>query len=384
MNFNLPNTMRRHPLLAGFLAVLSLWVLLSSNTTAQATESNTLSPSPLSDWQDVIRQSPYWVSQGMHSNLLTIRRWVLNGEAFCENPDRHVFFDRRAAFLGYIDNGEDSAETQTRLNDQRQQWASNAQVADWSAGEDGRVGYPFALNCNQPDARLQESLARYTSTDESARLWRTWDGLALGTESESISLHDAIRQTYEYWVGRGRISMPPEVLSTLAGKTIIESGGLRESHSAAGARGIMQLSPAALSDCELAERFYFHRMAQIDCALSLLEQNHRNLRPTFDATFGHLPEDKADTLYSLLLLQAYHGGVQRIQRLMTDESLNGATQYFVQHHELFTAEDIALGMIYHNLGRDQFGFASLYYVTDVSIAKEFACAAVTDLAGCPR
>ncbi|WLD58573.1 hypothetical protein NFC81_01970 [Salinispirillum sp. LH 10-3-1] len=378
--------MRRHPLLAGFLAVLCLWALLSSNTAAQtnSAEPDAPAPAPLNDWQDVIRQSPYWVSQGMHSNLLTIRRWVLNGEAFCENPNRHVFFDRRAAFLGYIINSEDRVETQARLNDQRQQWASNARVDNWSAGEDGRAGYPFALNCNQPDARLQESLARYTGSDESARLWGTWDGLALGTEAEPISLHDAIRQTYEYWVERGRISMPPEVLSTLAGKTIIESGGLRESHSAAGARGIMQLSPAALSDCELAERFYFHRMAQIDCALRLLEQNHRNLYPTFDATFGHLPEDKADTLYSLLLIQAYHGGVRRIQRLMTDEALSGAAQYFVRHHERFTAEDIALGMVYHNLGRDQFGFASLYYVTDVSIAKEFACAAVTDLAGCPR
>lgn len=378
--------MPRHTLLARLLALVvfanTSCVLFASTVSAQASEPDIQSPTPINNWQNIIRQSPYWVSQGMYNNLDTVRRWVLNGESFCANANRHVFFDRRAAFLGYINNSEDRATTQTRLNDKRQQWASNGVVADWAAGEDGLSGYPFALNCDQPDARLQESLARYTGADESARLWGTWEGLALGTETEPVSLHHAIQQTYDYWVGRGRISMPPDILSTLAGKTIIESGGLRESHSAAGARGIMQLSAAALNDCELAERFYFHRMAQIDCALRLLEQNHRNLRPTFDATFGHLPEDKAETLYSLLLIQAYHGGVGRIQRLMTDDALSGAAQYFARHHERFSAEDIALGMVYHNLGRDQLGFASLYYVTDVNIAKRFACAAVSDLAGC--
>lgn len=378
--------MPRHTLLAILLTLAvfatSFSALFINTASAQTAEPSTQSTPPLDNWQDIIRQSPYWVSQGMHSNLVTIRRWVLNGESFCANTDRHVLFDRRATFLGFINNGEDRVTTQTRLNEQRQAWVVAGRIDAWAAGDDGRSGYPFALNCNQPDARLQDSLARYTGADETARLWGTWDGLALGTEAEPISLHHAIQQTYDYWVGRGRISMPPEILSTLAGKTIIESGGLRESHSAAGARGIMQLSAAALNDCELAERFYFHRMAQIDCALRLLEQNHRNLRPTFAATFGHLPEDKAETLYSLLLIQAYHGGVGRIQRLMTDDTLSGAAQYFARHHERFSAEDIALGMVYHNLGRDQLGFASLYYVTDVNIAKQFTCTAVKDLAGC--
>ena len=47
------------------------------------------------------------------------------------------------------------------------------------------------------------------------------------------------------------------------------------------------------------------------------------------------------------------------------------------------AGDIALGMVFHNLGRDRFGFASLYYVTDVSIAIQEACARLGDLPGCP-
>ncbi|MEX1056899.1 MAG: hypothetical protein WED11_04165, partial [Natronospirillum sp.] len=126
------------------------------------------------------------------------------------------------------------------------------------------------------------------------------------------------------------------------------------------------------------------RMAQIDCALRLLEQNHRNLEPVFQNTFGHLPDTKAEALYSLLLIQAYHGGVGRVSNLMTHVDFNGATHYFADHHERFTAGDIALGMVYHNMGRNQLGFASLYYVTDVAIATAAACAALEELTGCPE
>jgi hypothetical protein len=114
----------------------------------------------------------------------------------------------------------------------------------------------------------------------------------------------------------------------------------------------------------------------------LLEQNHRNLEPVFKATFGHLPDDKIGKLYAMLLIQAYHGGVGRISSLMSDSETNGAARYFAEHHTRFSAGDIALGMIYHNLGRNQLGFASLYYVTDVGIATQAACRAIEDLPGC--
>ncbi len=339
-------------------------------------------PAPLPRWHDVIRQTPYWISQGVHENLRTIRLWVLADQGFCENPDRHILFDVRATFLGYLDDGEDSDATQALLNDRRAALAAADTVDAWVPGGPGVVGYPFALSCDQPDARLQTSLDRYTGADEASRLWGTWDDLSIGTEDQQISLHEAIRAVYETRREQGRVQLSEEVLSTLAGKTIIESGGLREAHSAANARGIMQLTPAALGDCEIPERLHFHRLAQIDCALRLLEQNHRNLEPVFRETFGHLPEEKAKALYSLLLLQAYHGGIGRVQALMTDEELNGAADYFARHHERFSAGDIALGMVFHNLGRNHLGTASLYYLIDVSIATRAACGAVADLAGC--
>jgi hypothetical protein len=144
----------------------------------------------------------------------------------------------------------------------------------------------------------------------------------------------------------------------------------------------MQLSPQALDDCRLTERFRLHRLAQIDCALYLLQQNHRNLEPAFAEVFGALPGPKAERLYQMLLVQAYHTGVGRVRSLLIDESLNGPAHYFAAHAARFTAGDISLGMIFHNLGREDLGFAALYYVADVAIATEAACMRVDNLPGC--
>lgn len=305
------------------------------------------------------------------------------GESYCEDEDRHILFDRRAAFLGYVSTDSDVAANQARIDELRAQLAASGRTDGWVAGTAGGIGYPFALSCRQPDARLGDGLARYVGDDARSRLWGTWDGMRIGTPEAPVSLHVAIRRVYEMRRAQGRLGLPEHVLGALAGKVIIESGGLREALSPAGARGIMQLSPAALSDCGLDRRFHLHRLAQIDCALRLLEQNHRILEPVFEEHFGHLPQQKATALYRLLLLQAYHGGAGRVRALLTDPDLDAAARYFAKHHERFSAGDIALGMVFHNLGRNRLGFASLYYVVDVSIAAQAACARLDDLPGCP-
>ncbi len=337
---------------------------------------------PMDTWQQAVRSSPYWVSQGVFNNLTTIRRWVLTGESYCEQPNRHILFDRQARFLTYMIDGPDAASTQERLNRVRAQLVANGKVEHWSAGARGRAGYPFALSCNQPDARLDAALARYLGEDADARLWGTWDGMRVGTREATVSLHQALAKVYRSRVELGRVSMPDDVLSTLAGKILIESGGRPAARSAAGARGILQLTPVALKDCKLHPRHHLHRLAQIDCALRLLEQNHQNLQAPFARMFGHLPQEKREALYAMLLIQAYHGGVGRVTRLLADADQMAAARYFAQHHPRFSAGDIALGMIFHNLGRDRWGFASLYYVTDVGIAVQEACAAAVHLPGC--
>ena len=337
---------------------------------------------PIDNWQEVVRQSPYWISKGAFDNLVTIRSWVLNSNSFCENRNRHILFDRRATFLGYISNGDTGEQTQQRLNNERKNLWQQQRVKFWLSGDENNYGYPFALSCDQPDAQLAVSLARYLGQEPTARLWGTWDGMRIGERENLVSLHEAITIVYNDRIKQNRISLPPAVLSTLAGKALIESGGQKAAHSAADARGILQLSPKALSDCGLEEQFHFHRMAQVDCALRLMEQNHRNLRPSFDKVFGNLPEKKSSELYSLLLIQAYHGGVGRVGDLLSEPGLNAAALYFSAHAEKFSAGDIALGIIYHNLGRNQLGFASLYYLADNQVAKNLVCRETKNLPGC--
>lgn len=351
--------------------------LVAVSLLAQAAE-----PAPLPGWRDAVERSPYWESQGVYANLITIRRWVLTGEGYCGERDRHILFDRRMRFVGYLTDAGEKEANQERIDEERLRLARSGKVDAWVKGGQDRIGYPFVLSCHQPDAHLPDLVARYTGEDPAARLWGTWDGMRVGSEDAPVSLHRAIGEVYRHRRDEGRVTLPEQVLSVLAGKVIVESGGVREAQSLAGAVGIMQLSPAALQDCRLPERFQLHRLAQIDCALYLLEQNHRNLKPVFDEAFGHLAASKAASLYQMLLVQTYHSGIGRVTALLNDPSLNGAALYFAEHAERFSAGDIALGMVFHNLGREELGFAALYYVADVAIATEAACDRVHDLPGC--
>ncbi len=58
-----------------------------------------------SDWTRVVRSSPYWVSQGVFENILTIRRWVLKESGYCASAERHVLYDMRGRFLAWISDG---------------------------------------------------------------------------------------------------------------------------------------------------------------------------------------------------------------------------------------------------------------------------------------
>ncbi len=93
----------------------------------------------------------------------------------------------------------------------------------------------------------------------------------------------------------------------------------------------------------------------------------------FDKVFGELDAATRSRLYSYLLLQAYHGGLGRVLALLEAPEFNRPAQYFAQHHQRFSAGDILLGMIFHNLGKNELGFASLYYVTDSIIAAHALC-----------
>jgi hypothetical protein len=340
----------------------------------------------LDNWVDVVRHTPYWASRGVAGNLATLRRWVLLSKGYCGTLQRQILFDRRGRFVGYIDNADSAAATTHRLNAVRERLAAQHRVADWSSGTDITQGYPFALSCDQPYVDMNDAVARMAGSNQEYRLWGTWDGIRAGSADNPVSLVTLMRTVYQDLEDQGRISFPANVMPAFMGRTMIESGGRKEALSTRSARGIMQLQPSVLDDCEIPKDFRLHRMAQVDCALRLIEQNDRNLQPAFDAVFGNLPEKKRRLLYRLLLTQTYQIGLGRMIELLQDDELGKAARYFATHADDFSAEDIQVGMIYHNLGRRDIGMLTLYYVTDVGIATEALCRsrAMRDDAWCDR
>jgi len=351
------------PLLAVLLATLS-W--FASGAAAGSGKADA--------WTDVVRAAPYWSSQGVYRNVLTIRSWVLNESSYCANQNRHIFYDMRGQFLGWSEDADTVEANQQQLNNTRQDMFKDGRSSVWAAGAANVTGYPFALACDQPHVDLPGSIARYLGQQEEARLWGAWDDIKVGGQGDSVSLHKTLMAVYKKRNEQQRLSELPQALPRyLAGQLLIESGAQTRAHSTANARGIMQLSPAALSDCRIPPENYWHRLAQMDCALQLNNQNARNLRPAFTSRFGQLPAQKRDELFSLLLVQAYHGGAGRVKTLLQDELLSRPAAYFARHQARYSAGDIAFGMIFHNLGRDRLGLASLYYVADVQLATEALC-----------
>lgn len=331
------------------------------------------SPVLSANWQDVIRGIPYKFSKGFYNNLSEIRNWVLLEKGFCEHQDRHILFNSRGAFLGYIGNLSNSEKNQVKINQTRHKLHQSGKVKRWIKGSAEQFGYPFALNCNQPHVNIDEAIKRLLGKDPSDLLWGTWDGMTVGSKSSPVSLDELVEDVYK--VKSNVIKQP--VIATefrlFLAQIIIESGAQKHGLSKANAIGMLQLKPSVLNDCQIPPKFYRHRMAQVDCAVRLFYQNRRNLTPTFNKIFGHLPRSKRDTLFSMLLVQSYHSGIGRISRLLDDPMFNQAALHFSQNHDNYSAEDIATGIIYHNLGRNDLGFASLYYVVDVALTAKKLC-----------
>lgn len=365
-------------LLLALLAFLSPTGAWSDEKAAQVSPESGVTD----DWTRVIRETPYWQSQGVYHNLRVIRSWVLLGNSYCANPDRQILFDRRGRFLGYLDNQSSTEATEKALNQLRHRLANDNKVKSWIPGSLTRVGYPFALACDQPDVDIDAAVDRMTGSDKSDLLWGSWDGLTVGKPDDQVPLFQVIRQVYLYRDKNRAYSFPDSVLHDLLGQIMIESGARKRAFSAANAKGLMQLRPEVLRDCQIPHAFRLHRMAQIDCALKLVDQNHRNLAPVFGKRFGNLPKVKREELYNLLLVMTYNVGVGRMEELLEDPELSKPAQYFAAHPEHFTANDIALGMLYHNLGRKDIGFSALFYMIDVRIAAHELCKQLTT-AGAP-
>lgn len=327
----------------------------------------------LDDWLDLVRDTPYSESQGVATNLATIRGWVLFGQGYCSEPARHILLDKRWRFLGYLENGATPQATLGRLNEARQRFAEQGRVNTWAPGTSDTTGYPFALSCDQPFADMDAAMARLTGSNPEYRVWGTWDGLVVGSREQPVSLIELFQAVIAKRREQDRIHFPESLIPTFLGKVAIESGGQKDAASRENALGILQLLPSVLDECGIPESYRLHRIAQVDCAIRLMEQNHRGLQQPFDAVFGDLPAAKRADLYDLLLTQAYQIGVGRTLQLLNDEDMGRAARYFAANQSRFTAEDILVGIIFHNLGRRDIGLLSLYYVTDARLAQARLC-----------
>ena len=324
-------------------------------------------------WLQVIRDTPYVYSHNWFRNLTHIRTWVLTGSGYCSDTDRHLLFDIRADFLAYQGDRLFTTSTQKALNATRQRLAEENKVHTWVPGSASQLGYPFALACNQPHVDLNSALARLLGWHDDFKVWGSWNGIQIGSVEQPVALIDMAKEVFDKQSRLQKLPFPEQLWPLFAGQIVIESGAVQYTRSSAQALGMMQLMPDVLAECGIAGRFQQHRMAQLECAAKLYGQNHRRLGTVFAERFGHLPIAKQERLYLLLLVQAYHGGVGRIASLLAAEQasassdISKAADYFARHHERFSAEDIALGLIYHNMGRKQLAMASLYYLVDVSI-----------------
>ncbi|MFQ3230319.1 hypothetical protein [Reinekea sp.] len=327
----------------------------------------------------VIRNAPYYSANGMTSNFQTIRRWVLFSEAYCENPDRHILFDATGRFLGWMENAPSDEATQTLLNERRQAYFDNGKVNQWLPGSESTLGYPFALSCNQPHVNVDTSVARLFGDAEADRIWGTWDGISAGSEQQPVSLAKTVQLVWQQ--RQGNFKQPLQALSfeLFLAQLVIESGADKAATSRDNAIGIFQLREQVLEDCAIPTRFYRHRMAQVDCAVRLYVLNRRNLEPLFMSRFEHLPVAKRERLFGLLLVQTYHSGIGNMRRLLGEDEQGKAAKYFADHHNNFSAEDMVVGLLFHNIGRTPWGWESLFYLIDIELVESHIAERVDQL-----
>ncbi len=329
---------------------------------------------PLENWHEAARKTPMTSIVGAFDNIQSIRQWVLYGQQVCTDKEKHILFDGVGNFLADVPTRKDERQqNQEKINQARLSLAQEARIDFWAPGKLSNPGYPFALACEQPDVDMKGATERYLGRHQDDRFHGTWAGVKVGSKNKPASLHDALKTVYEARRKEGKLTFPASQLSYLSGQVLIESGGKRDVKSSSRALGVLQLLPSVLHECGVKKNQYFNRIAQIDCALKLTEQNHKLLKTPFDERFASLPPHKQKELYDLILIQAYHGGVGRLRALLVDPELSLPAQYYAKDDRAFSAGDIAFGMIYNNLGKRQLGMASLYYVADVTLAARELC-----------
>ena len=287
-----------------------------------------------------------YLTEGVAQRGVDIKQRVQTGRG-CPK-DNYIFWDFNNNILGYAKiphkdkKGKDY--TKQQIKDKINQYRTNfenpvlAQVHE--------IGYPYTGNCSgEYQVKFEYGVSSYYET----HIKGNWSKHSI----ESLtSIRDVIRKVYKTKKESGEVSFPHNLFEYTLGQYVFEAGGKKKLISKDGAKGIFQIMDDNMKRvCKNPMINPYHRIAQIDCVFSIHEKNYQLIKPNFDTLFGDLPKKKYDELISLLTLQAYHTGQNKINRLLDQTRVESkVAKYLALHQNEFSAADIAHKFIFHNAG----------------------------------
>lgn len=345
-------------------AAISLAVLLPMNS--EGKEFDSLS--------ELVRTLPYSIiTSDVYDNWMTVRGWVLDQSGPCSKPDRHIFVDLNGKFLTWMDNKldthgkTDSSKTNRKIQRVRRKIAEKRGI-DYILDDNDKTPYPFAYSCALASRTTERAIPSYFGIPPESKIWGSWKGIEI-SKAKPISIRGAFRHVIKV---RG-YRLPASVLERLFGQYMIESGGQKNAHSQAGAKGILQLTKGVREHCGIPERHATNRIAQIDCAASELRRAYDYLKPKINSALRNIPGAKREIVTQWLTTQAYHTGMGNIAKMLGnnggDARASGElNRHYREKYSDFSGEDLAMFLLAHNIGRHHIGPQSLKYGIDSQTA----------------
>jgi hypothetical protein len=313
---------------------------------------------------DFVRNQPYDViTEDVFENWYELRSWVLLSDGPCGEKDSHIFANINGEYLGCFKN-DSSLVSQQGFIDQYRKELYEQNISDVVLNQ--RSGYPFAYNCDNES--FKEAIGRMTGDSTDYLLSGSWEHISV-PEQNPISIIEAVHLINE----KNNHNLPEDILKRFFGQIVIESRGKKDLRSRKGARGMMQILPSVLERCGVEPQYYEHRFAQIDCALDQLNRSYHIMQSRVDRALPNIDATRRDELAQWMATHAYHAGSGRMSRLFGPTRTGAAARELNQHSEKyknFTAEDLGIFLINHNIGRDGIGRATMKYTLDTQVAGD--------------
>lgn len=301
-------------------------------------------------------------SEDIFENWYATRGDLFKHQGACAKPDRHILVDFNGNMLMYLDNTKNDLglnTTQETIDATRDSLYQHG-YADLVHRTDG-ANYPFAYSCDH--SIYEDGLERVLGHDTNYLLHGTWQDFSV-PKTSAISIVDAVQQINEHFDH----DLPEDVIKRLLGQLVVESSGRKYAVSDAGAVGMLQLLPSTMDDCGVDKSNYFHRFAQIDCALSELKKTYNTLDGAIDNALPNFSEQTRDELAAWMTTQAYHAGRGNIAKIFGEQG-TVAYNLNLQADEFsnYTGKDLGMILMIENFGKFNLGPKAMTYALDSEI-----------------